>query len=71
MSADAWLKRLEIERAKKERMKTKEVHMNSTPTLRGKNAVVFGAGGSIGCAVAREFASEGAEVFVWPHRAKR
>lgn len=38
--------------------------MHSTPALRGKNAVVFGAGGSIGCAVAREFASEGAEVFL-------
>jgi NAD(P)-dependent dehydrogenase (short-subunit alcohol dehydrogenase family) len=32
--------------------------------LKGKRAVVFGAGGSIGAAVAREFAVEGAEVFL-------
>ena len=32
--------------------------------LDGKHAVVFGAGGSIGSAVAREFAAEGAEVFL-------
>jgi 3-oxoacyl-[acyl-carrier protein] reductase len=32
--------------------------------LKGKRAVVFGAGGSIGAAVAREFAAEGAEVFL-------
>jgi NAD(P)-dependent dehydrogenase (short-subunit alcohol dehydrogenase family) len=38
--------------------------MNSTQILRGKHAVVFGAGGSIGSAVAREFAAEGAEVFL-------
>jgi len=38
--------------------------MNSTPILNGKHAAVFGAGGSIGAAVAREFASEGAEVFL-------
>ena len=31
--------------------------------LEGKLAVVFGAGGSIGGAVAKEFAAEGAEVF--------
>jgi NAD(P)-dependent dehydrogenase (short-subunit alcohol dehydrogenase family) len=30
----------------------------------GKHAVVFGAGGSIGTAVAKEFAAEGAEVFL-------
>lgn len=33
-------------------------------TLQGKNAVVFGAGGSIGAAVAKEFAAEGAKVFL-------
>ncbi|HXW90787.1 MAG TPA: SDR family NAD(P)-dependent oxidoreductase, partial [Terriglobales bacterium] len=38
--------------------------MNSTPILRGKHAFVFGAGGSIGSAVAKEFAREGAEVFL-------
>ena len=34
---------------------------SSSPILRGKHAVVFGAGGSIGAAVAKEFAAEGAE----------
>ncbi len=32
--------------------------------LNGKRALVFGAGGSIGAAVAMEFAAEGAEVFI-------
>jgi NAD(P)-dependent dehydrogenase (short-subunit alcohol dehydrogenase family) len=32
--------------------------------LRGKRAVVFGGGGSIGGAVARQFAADGAEVFL-------
>src|SRR5262245_38438285 len=32
--------------------------------LQEKRAVVFGAGGSIGAAVATEFAAEGAEVFL-------
>jgi NAD(P)-dependent dehydrogenase (short-subunit alcohol dehydrogenase family) len=38
--------------------------MNSSRMLQGKHAVVFGAGGSIGATVSREFASEGAEVFL-------
>jgi NAD(P)-dependent dehydrogenase (short-subunit alcohol dehydrogenase family) len=38
--------------------------MSSTAILEGKNAVVFGAGGSIGCAVAKEFAANGANVFL-------
>ncbi len=38
--------------------------MSSSSILKGKHAVVFGAGGSIGAAVAREFAAEGAEVFL-------
>jgi NADP-dependent 3-hydroxy acid dehydrogenase YdfG len=38
--------------------------MNSSSILSDKRAVVFGAGGSIGAAVAREFAAEGAEVFL-------
>lgn len=38
--------------------------MNRIPILNGKYAVVFGAGGSIGSAVAKEFAAEGAEVFL-------
>jgi NAD(P)-dependent dehydrogenase (short-subunit alcohol dehydrogenase family) len=32
--------------------------------LQGKNAVVFGAAGTIGAAVAKEFAAEGAQVFL-------
>jgi len=36
----------------------------ATQALQGKIAVVFGAGGSIGAAVAKEFAAEGAEVFL-------
>jgi NAD(P)-dependent dehydrogenase (short-subunit alcohol dehydrogenase family) len=37
---------------------------NTSSILKGKHAVVFGAGGSIGAAVAKEFAAEGAEVFL-------
>jgi len=38
--------------------------VSSSPILKDKNAIVFGAGGSIGAAVAKEFAAEGAEVFL-------
>src|SRR5262252_6348486 len=38
--------------------------MNSIPILSGKHAVVFGAAGTIGAAVASEFAAAGAEVFL-------
>ena len=38
--------------------------MTSSGILQGKRAVVFGAGSSIGAAVAREFAAEGAEVYL-------
>ena len=38
--------------------------MNSSQILKDKHAVVFGAGGSLGAAVAKEFAAEGAEVFL-------
>jgi 3-oxoacyl-[acyl-carrier protein] reductase len=38
--------------------------MNDIPMLKDKRAVVFGAGGSIGAAVARGFGAEGAEVFL-------
>src|SRR5215471_10679303 len=41
-----------------------ETLMGNTGILHGKHAVVFGAGGSIGAAVAMEFAAEGAEVFL-------
>jgi len=36
-------------------------------TLKGKYAVVFGAGGSVGAGVARELAARGAEVFLSGH----
>ena len=36
----------------------------NTHALQDKNAVVFGAGGSIGTAVAKTFAAEGARVFL-------
>jgi NAD(P)-dependent dehydrogenase (short-subunit alcohol dehydrogenase family) len=38
--------------------------MQSAQTLKGKRAVVFGAAGSIGSGVAKEFAAQGAEVFL-------
>jgi 3-oxoacyl-[acyl-carrier protein] reductase len=38
--------------------------MTASLMLKEKHAVVFGAGGSIGSAVAKEFASLGAEVFL-------
>jgi len=38
--------------------------MISSPILQEKNSVVFGAGGSVGAAVAKKFAAEGAEVFL-------
>ena len=39
-------------------------NMNNSETLSDKRALVFGAGGSIGSAVAKEFAARGAEVFL-------
>ena len=38
--------------------------MPTSLMLQDKHAVVFGGGGSIGAAVARELATEGAEVFL-------
>ncbi len=38
--------------------------MSGAGILDGKNTLVFGAGGSLGAAVASEFATEGAEVFL-------
>ena len=38
--------------------------MSSSQILDGKYALVFGAAGSVGAAVAKEFAAEGAEVFL-------
>src|SRR5215831_988695 len=43
---------------------TEGLVMNSIPVLNGKRAVVFGAAGTMGAAVAREFAAAGAEVFL-------
>jgi 3-oxoacyl-[acyl-carrier protein] reductase len=36
--------------------------------LKNKNAIIYGAGGSLGCAVARAFAKEGSKVFATDHR---
>ena len=38
--------------------------MHASQLLRGKHVVVFGAAGSIGSVVAREFAAEGADVYL-------
>ena len=38
--------------------------MSNKAILQGKDAVILGAGGSIGAAVAKEFAAEGARVFL-------
>ena len=35
-----------------------------TPLLKNKHAVIFGAGGAVGTAVAKEFAAQGATVFL-------
>jgi len=43
---------------------TTKSELSKSPILQAKNAVVFGAGGSIGAAVAKEFAAEGARVFL-------
>jgi len=40
------------------------ISVNGSSILREKRAIVFGAGGSIGAAVDKEFAAEGAEVFL-------
>ncbi len=39
--------------------------------LENKNAVIYGAGGAIGGAVARAFARDGARVFLAPIRPER
>src|SRR6266568_2288014 len=46
---------------KHERMETPLTH---TPLLTNKHAVIFGAGGAVGAAVAKEFAAQGATVFL-------
>src|SRR5499427_6641404 len=56
MSGAVVVKRLRSRKALRRR--------NTMKILEGKYAVVFGAGGSVGAAVAREFAAEGAEVFL-------
>ena len=64
MSGGAGFTRLGIESASQTNSKKWKDHMNIAPILKGKHAVVFGAGGSIGSAVANGFAVEGAEVFL-------
>ncbi len=41
-----------------------ETPLTHTPLLKNKHAVIFGAGGAIGTAVAKEFAAQGATVFL-------
>jgi 3-oxoacyl-[acyl-carrier protein] reductase len=54
-----------LKRLKGRNLKAKmEIVMNSSGILQDKHAVVFGAGGSIGAAVAKEFAVEGARLFL-------
>lgn len=48
-----------------ERMNTT---LTSTSLLQNKNAVIFGAGGAVGMAVAKEFAAQGATVFLSSRR---
>lgn len=38
--------------------------VGGSPILLGKHAIIFGAGGSVGAAVAKEFAAEGARIFL-------
>src|SRR5713226_4704907 len=70
MSAAVLFKRLEARnQTKGENIMTSQSSIDggstsSSSILKGKHAVVFGAGGSIGAAVAKEFAAEGAEVFL-------
>jgi NAD(P)-dependent dehydrogenase (short-subunit alcohol dehydrogenase family) len=68
MSGGRKVKRLRSERqtnARREEMTTlTETEVSKSRILQGKNAVVFGAGGTIGAAVAEEFAAEGARVFL-------
>src|SRR5260370_39821629 len=70
MSAAALFKRIETRnQTKGENIMTSQSSidggsMSSSSILKGKHAVVFGAGGSIGAAVAKEFADEGAEGFL-------
>src|SRR6516164_9456691 len=41
-----------------------EAPLTHTPILKNKHAVIFGAGGAVGTAVAKEFAAQGATVFL-------
>jgi 3-oxoacyl-[acyl-carrier protein] reductase len=52
------------DKEKKTMTTAKNTANGSGPILEGKRAVVFGASGSIGAAVAKELAKEGAEVFL-------
>jgi hypothetical protein len=55
------LKRRKLFAEEKEHMETSVTH---TALLAHKRAVIFGAGGAVGSAVAREFAAQGATVFL-------
>ena len=44
-----------------------ETPLTHTPLLTNKHAVIFGAGGAVGTAVAKEFAAQGATVFLSGH----
>jgi NAD(P)-dependent dehydrogenase (short-subunit alcohol dehydrogenase family) len=41
-----------------------DTSLTHTPLLTNKHAVIFGAGGAVGTAVAKEFAAQGATVFL-------
>ena len=45
-------------------LRARKITMSNSRLLQGKRAVVFGAGRSVASAVAKEFAAEGAEVFL-------
>jgi 3-oxoacyl-[acyl-carrier protein] reductase len=47
-----------------ERNEQMNTGLTHTPSLTNKRAVIFGAGGAVGAAVAREFAARGATVFL-------
>jgi NAD(P)-dependent dehydrogenase (short-subunit alcohol dehydrogenase family) len=59
--SQAWNGYYKQEEEKLEQMETPLVH---TPILTQKHAVIFGAGGAVGTAVAKEFAAQGATVFL-------
>src|SRR5262249_44218275 len=63
MSVQIMPKRSLVEGRHAGRSDDRRTAMNESGLLHRKRALVFGAGGSIGAAVAKEFVAEGAEVF--------